>query len=258
MTSSSACNMNLSYVNDMDIFLDEIKYYPANVDYVDFICRVRQILFIHANNNAFNIDQFVGFLSTPRYRVNRLLLQLFRMSAVELIRNYRLGNACKFLQNPVSNISEAAYNCGFSDPKYFSRCFRKRYGVSPSEYRQNILQIYTAENVHSEILVGKAKLLLEKNIDQRSFNFDSFANELNVSKTTLYRRLKSATGKSPCEFIRSFRLKKSIDLLLLGARRIEDVALKVGFNDSKHFSRCFLNEFGVSPYTFRKSSLADY
>lgn len=54
------------------------------------------------------------------------------------ITEKRIDHAYKLLkENPELNISEIAYRCGFSDPKYFSRCFKKNIGRTPSEIREH-------------------------------------------------------------------------------------------------------------------------
>ncbi len=56
----------------------------------------------------------------------------------QFIRNYRLDIAKRMIVENVANrnITEIAYRVGFNDPKYFTRCFTKQYGVSPSSYRE--------------------------------------------------------------------------------------------------------------------------
>jgi AraC-like DNA-binding protein len=53
----------------------------------------------------------------------------------DLLKEARIKHACQLLRQTDKNISEVAYACGFSDPKYFSRSFKQSMGVSPSDYR---------------------------------------------------------------------------------------------------------------------------
>jgi AraC-like DNA-binding protein len=53
-----------------------------------------------------------------------------------LIKRIRLSKAAKLLQSKQENISEIALDVGFSNPAYFSECFRKQFGVTPSQYQQ--------------------------------------------------------------------------------------------------------------------------
>lgn len=59
------------------------------------------------------------------------------------LKNYRLNKALKLLEKQVSNISEIAYQTGFSSPTYFSKCFYEAYGILPSKF--NKLYIETNE-----------------------------------------------------------------------------------------------------------------
>lgn len=54
------------------------------------------------------------------------------------ILDYRLKKATELLINDELNVKEIAYFCGFKDPNYFSKVFKKRYGQSPLEFKNNI------------------------------------------------------------------------------------------------------------------------
>ena len=68
-----------------------------------------------------------------------------------------------------------------------------------------------------------------------------------MSRVQLYRKLKSLTGKSPNQAIRSFRLKRAAQLLESGQYNVSDVTYMVGYNDLKSFRDQFKKEFGVCP-----------
>ena len=53
----------------------------------------------------------------------------------DFLREARLKRACQMLRSSDATVAEVAYNCGFSDPKYFSRCFKQSIGMSPTEYK---------------------------------------------------------------------------------------------------------------------------
>ncbi|HEY3386287.1 MAG TPA: helix-turn-helix transcriptional regulator, partial [Saprospiraceae bacterium] len=59
------------------------------------------------------------------------------MSATHFIRHIRLTKAREFLKSGDMNITEIAYQVGFSDPNYFTRCYGEEFGESPSETRNN-------------------------------------------------------------------------------------------------------------------------
>ncbi|MDO7745018.1 MAG: helix-turn-helix transcriptional regulator, partial [Pedobacter sp.] len=69
----------------------------------------------------------------------------------------------------------------------------------------------------------------------------------------LYKKILPLTGKSPIEYIRSYRLQKSKHLLLKSQMTIAEVAYQVGFSNPKHFSKYFKQEFDILPSAYASS-----
>ena len=80
-----------------------------------------------------------------------------------------------------------------------------------------------------------------------SFNVDSFSKELGYSKSQLYRKLVSITGKSANNFMREFRLHRALNLLHEQKGNISEIAFETGFNSAAYFSKCFYNKYGILP-----------
>lgn len=100
---------------------------------------------------------------------------------------------------------------------------------------------------HDEKFLSKAISIISRNMNNDSYSFDMFFNDMNVSKSTLYRKIKVLTGMSPSDFIRNIRLKKACEIIKAKKVSVAEIAYEVGFNDSKYFSVCFKKEFGVTP-----------
>lgn len=105
----------------------------------------------------------------------------------------------------------------------------------------------------NEFFIEKLEKTIEKNVSDRTFNYDSFAVKMEVSKSTLQRKLNMLIGLSPCELISSLRIKLAMQMLTNNIYNISEIAYKVGFNDPKYFSRCFKNQAGLNPKEFRES-----
>jgi signal transduction histidine kinase/DNA-binding response OmpR family regulator/ligand-binding sensor domain-containing protein len=103
-----------------------------------------------------------------------------------------------------------------------------------------------------EIFIGSVIKYIEKNISNSEFTSEELAKLTSTSTTTLYRKLKSLTGQSSNEIIRSIRLKRAAQLLKESQDTISEIAYSVGFNDVKYFRKCFQKQFNMTPSNFRK------
>jgi AraC-like DNA-binding protein len=101
-------------------------------------------------------------------------------------------------------------------------------------------------------LLRVAISIVEKNIGDPNFGVEKMAEEMNMSRTNLHRKLKSIVGLPPSELIRSIRLRKAGRLILGRADSVSQIAILVGFDDYAHFSKSFKKHFGVSPTSYEE------
>lgn len=106
-----------------------------------------------------------------------------------------------------------------------------------------------------EKLLSRAIHIVEEHLKDENFGLELFRQEMNLSRSSLSRKLHALTGQSPSEFIRIIRLKRAASLLAQNFGTITDVAFEVGFNNLSYFNRTFKKQFGKSPTTFIKGSL---
>ena len=104
-----------------------------------FMERVMEIMEQHYMDSEFGVQEFCDALGMSRSVASKHLNAEAGLPAGQFIRNYRLNMARELLTAKTGNrnITEIAYAVGFNDPKYFTRCFTKMYGVSPSTYSGN-------------------------------------------------------------------------------------------------------------------------
>ncbi|MFA9391586.1 MAG: two-component regulator propeller domain-containing protein [Prolixibacteraceae bacterium] len=98
-----------------------------------------------------------------------------------------------------------------------------------------------------QVFVQKLMEILNKEIANPDFSVDVLCQEVGMSRTPLYKKIKDLTNLSPTEFIRINRMNRAIDLLKSGKYSISEVGIQVGFDDSKYFSTAFKKFFGKSP-----------
>ena len=119
------------------------------------------------------------------------------------------------------------------------------------EVTQTKMSMLTAD--HS--LLDKIVAVIDSHLDDSDFGLDELASEMNMSKSTLHRRLKASADMTPLDFIRSIRIKRAADMLLAGEKNISEVAYSTGFTTPKYFTRCFKEEFGMTPTQYQQKKV---
>ena len=94
-------------------------------------------------------------------------------------------------------------------------------------------------------------------MDNSQFSVEELSNSIGMSRSNLYNKTVSITGKTPSEFIRILRLKKSIKYLEQTQMTIAEVAFKVGFNSPKIFAHYFKEEYKMTPTDYRKQGISN-
>ncbi|MCD8042684.1 MAG: response regulator [Tannerellaceae bacterium] len=94
---------------------------------------------------------------------------------------------------------------------------------------------------------------VEKHLDESEFDLDQLSREMNMSKSTLHRKIKSITGLTSLDFVKNIKMKRACMMLLAGKLNISEIAYATGFNDPKYFRKCFKEEFGITPTEYQQS-----
>lgn len=128
------------------------------------------------------------------------------------------------------------------------RQFKEKVDVSPSEI--------TITSVDEEF-IQKAINICEEHISDTEFSVEILGQELAMSRTYLYRKLMSITGKGPAEFIRIIRMKRAKQYLEQANMQIAEVSAAVGYSTPKRFTENFKTEYGMSPSEYIKKFRAE-
>ena len=97
--------------------------------------RVMQFIDEHISDSDIGVGDMASAAATSRSGLQRKLKQMMGITPQDLLREARIKRACQLLRTSNKTVAEVAYACGFSDPKYFSRCFKQSVGQSPTEYK---------------------------------------------------------------------------------------------------------------------------
>jgi ligand-binding sensor domain-containing protein/signal transduction histidine kinase/DNA-binding response OmpR family regulator len=106
-----------------------------------------------------------------------------------------------------------------------------------------------------ELFLEKLNEAIYKNIADADLNVDHLAEIMNMSRPTLYRKIKAISNLTPNELINIARLKKAAELLTEGEYKIYEIANIVGYNSQTSFGRNFLKQFGMTPSEYASAKV---
>jgi DNA-binding response OmpR family regulator len=95
--------------------------------------------------------------------------------------------------------------------------------------------------------IQKTLSFINENISETELSVEILASKVFLSRSQLYRKIKTLTGVSVNEFIRNVRLEKAKELIKLGNNNINEIGYKVGFSSPSYFTKCFKEKFGYLP-----------
>lgn len=101
-----------------------------------------------------------------------------------------------------------------------------------------------------EQLMSQLITRVRENLTDANYNVEALAAAMNMSRSSLHRKIKALTDLSPLDFIRVIRLKRAAELLQEGELRINEICDRVGFQSPSYFAKIFQKQFGVTPTEF--------
>ncbi len=93
--------------------------------------------------------------------------------------------------------------------------------------------------------------LVEKHLSNEELDVEFLSQNLDVSRTQLYRKISALTDMTPKEFVKDLRLKRAAQLISQNKLNISEVAYDIGFSDVSYFRKCFREKFGVSASEYK-------
>ncbi|MFH6998544.1 two-component regulator propeller domain-containing protein [Flavobacterium sp. FlaQc-57] len=128
-------------------------------------------------------------------------------------------------------------------------------GSMQKKYSEQLLKLPIIESIESsqdEKFLQKLHQIIENNIANTNLDLAFITSEIGMSKSVLYKKFSALTNLSLNEFIKTQRLKHAVEFFQKGETSIVSVAMQVGFNDAKYFSREFKKIYGITPNDYIK------
>lgn len=125
---------------------------------------------------------------------------------------------------------------------------RKKYALSStSKFKQKQELLNESIGELDKEFLKKLTAAIEANLEDEELNISYIAAQMNMSHSTLYRKIKALTNLTANEFIRKVRINFAEQLLLTNKYNISEIMFRIGINSSSYFRQCFKEEFGMNP-----------
>lgn len=122
--------------------------------------------------------------------------------------------------------------------------------VDNSEKRQQAVK-YLQENDNQ--FIRQVASIISENMASGKLDIAFIAGNMNMSTSSLYRKMKALTGMGPNEFISKVRMQEAEKMLIQGKYSISEIAFRLGFSTPAYFRHCFKDEFGMAPSEYIKN-----
>ena len=129
------------------------------------------------------------------------------------------------------------------------------------QYFANLPLVSIKTMAHSktdEKFLDELNSVIYRHIEDTELDVEQLAKSMNMSRPTLYRKIKSISDLTPNELINISRLKKAAELVITGKYKISQIATMVGYSSQTNFGRNFLKQFGLTPTQYMESKQAEY
>jgi signal transduction histidine kinase/ligand-binding sensor domain-containing protein/AraC-like DNA-binding protein/ActR/RegA family two-component response regulator len=121
----------------------QIQFGNPDISSFDSIILHKVVKYIKDNiqNTKLGVEEIRNEIGYSRTQFYRKIKYLTNMNPVELLRSIRLETAAQMIMTGKYRINEVAFNCGFNEYRYFSKCFKEYFGMSPTEYFEKHAQV---------------------------------------------------------------------------------------------------------------------
>ena len=137
------------------------------------------------------------------------------------------------------------------DVRGFYAAVRNRMSVYFKK-QENLMAVLSAQNPKEAIFLQKINTIINAHIDDETFDAEQLARSMAMSRMHLLRRLKPLVNQSPAHYIRDIRLIRAKEMIEKEDLSIGEICFKIGFQSQSHFTRAFIEKYGVRPTAYRK------
>ena len=155
-------------------------------------------------------------------------------------------------QNPANPDQSIKTNTSINLPQFYAE-IQKRLRSHFSESEKHMATLEQSRPKEAAFM-QRINALIKVNLEDENFDTDALCKAMSLSRTQLFRRLKSLVRQAPANYIKIMRLQKAKELLETTDLTVGEVVFKTGFQTLSHFTHIFQKQYGILPSVFRRSN----
>lgn len=145
-----------------------------------------------------------------------------------------------------------ALGIGYHAQRYYLNRLKKKNAIKLKEELSRVMDLSTQPKAADKKFLQQIADIVEAHLEESEFDLDRLSKELNMSKSTLHRKMKAMTGLTPLDFVRNIKMKQACRMLTEHELSISEIAYALGFTNPKYFTKCFKEEFGTTPTEYQQ------
>ncbi len=261
---AEANSVSLSFISNEEVL--NLSYHPETVaaDIIQLICRV--ITFtpqshsvhlkatLHDEPDTFYLKLVVENTGVNLSRIGEIPINTRNPVIIHADRDKSTAYEIHwYLEKPTDPYSSDSTTISHppDDVRGFYAAVRNRMSVYFKK-QENLMAVLSAQNPKEAIFLQKINTIINAHIDDETFDAEQLARSMAMSRMHLLRRLKPLVNQSPAHYIRDIRLIRAKEMIEKEDLSIGEICFKIGFQSQSHFTRAFIEKYGVRPTAYRK------
>lgn len=261
---AKANDLHISFSSDLKKQVVQYQPYLLSQSLVQLICNMIGLLppkskievrLLYQNDNQnLQIEIENNSISLIRvYEVTSQTLYSFTGFPLENGTLYSMAIPLNFLNDTKDQTVQV--NTSTYDIPQFYREIQKRLH-SHFTQTEKLMATLEQSRPHEAAFMQKINTLIKVNLEDESFDTTALCKAMFMSRTQLFRRMKSLIRQAPANYIKTIRLQKAKELLETSDMTVSEIAYKTGFQTINHFTKIFKNQYGIPPSVFRQNNKA--
>jgi AraC-like DNA-binding protein len=261
---ANAHSVTLSFESSKKVL--KLSYHPETIasDVIQLICRivtftpqnhnVKLSVTLHDEGAQFYVKLMVENTGVNLSRISEIPIHVRNPVIIHADRDKSTAYEIHWhLEKPIDDTPSVSTNISHppDDVRGFYAAVRNRMSVHFKK-QENRMTVLAVQNPKEAVFLQKVMAVINAHIGDETFDSEALARSMAMSRMHLLRRLKPLVNQSPAHYIRDVRLIKAKDMIEKEDLSIGEICFQVGFQSQSHFTRAFIEKYGVRPTAYRK------